>query len=798
MLFLVLLLFSFLSPSDDDLSLGGVVFDANAAAVRDAQVVLDHTTDRRRWETTTRPDGSFRFDRLAFGTYRITVRKEGFFESGTEIRLEASKTVEFTLAPIQAVHQEIDVVARLDPINPDAVSAQHTVNDEVIQNVPYTGKRNFLNAIALLPGVLRDNNGQVHIHGSRADQIRYQLDGMNLTDASTGNLGSNVPLDAIESVDLDLAGYSAEFGKGSGGVVRVHSQFVGNQYKFDLTDFIPGVNFKRKTIADFSPRLLLSGPLVQGKLWFMYSGSMRYVRTFIEDIPDPENRQNQTVSDHLVKFQWNLKESHVLTLNMIQNAEYSGNSGLSVVRPRAATTNFLRRGTTLAVSDRQAVSGALLESIFQWTRRRDSDLAKGTAMLEVRPDFWRGNFPYDRRGRNQRFHVAQTVAWQASPRGVTHRFKAGGEFDHVRSSLMLERRPFRFFSESGDVKSSVTFSGPNSAEVQNQEYGLFLVDRIVFNPKFQVELGVRFDRERVIGRNNLAPRAAFSFLPFGTNRSKVSGGAGLFYDNIALQNLQLPHMQRRYTTLYENSVPSQNPAATEVRINPGLKNPSGRNWNLGWEHEWAPRWVSRIDYIQKSGRDQVRLAALRYANGFDLTFNNSGKSSYRGIEFAIDRPIRTNLRVLASYIYSISKARPSVPLDFPDPAVEDVPIRPVEWDATHRFVTWGYFPLFAKVNASYSIEARSGFRFTAIDDLNRVVGPYNGQSMPAYFSTNFSVEKEVPIPFRKRMAFRVGVTNLFNRFNPRFIDANVNSPYFGHLSDSSGRHFVGRVRILKR
>jgi hypothetical protein len=69
-----------------------------------------------------------------------------------------------------------------------------------------------------------------------------------------------------------------------------------------------------------------------------------------------------------------------------------------------------------------------------------------------------------------------------------------------------------------------------------------------------------------------------------------------------------------------------------------------------------------------------------------------------------------------------------------------------------------------------------------------------------FFTTNAGIEKDFPIPFAsgKRIAFRIAATNLFNRFNPRFIDANVDSPTFMALSDSSGRHFSARVRILKK
>jgi outer membrane receptor protein involved in Fe transport len=182
-----------------------------------------------------------------------------------------------------------------------------------------------------------------------------------------------------------------------------------------------------------------------------------------------------------------------------------------------------------------------------------------------------------------------------------------------------------------------------------------------------------------------------------------------------------------------------------------------------------------------------------------MVYNNSGRSDYHAIEVSLDRPIRTNLRFLASYTYSSAKERPSLALDFPDPAIEDVPEAPVAWDTPHRFVGWGYFPLPSGMSASFSVEARSGFPYTAIDDLNHIVGSYNGHRIPAYVVTNASVEKQIPIPLGKgkRVAFRVGVTNLFNSFNPRYVDANVNSPNFLALSDSSQRHFSARLRILK-
>jgi len=786
----------------DPLSLTGIVLDPNAKTVAGAHVHLEEPTAQRQWDLDTRPDGTFRFDRLPLGTYRITIRSEGYFETSAEVRLESSKTVEFTLAAAEKLEQEVEVIARPEPINTDSVAPQNVVNDEVIQNLPFTGRQNFLSALSAMPGVLRDDSNQIHIHGSRPDQIRYQLDGLYVTDASSGGLGANIPIDSIESVDMDLANYSAEFGKASGGVVSVHSQFIGNKYRFNITDFVPGWDFRQKSIAEFSPRLLFSGPLVQKKLWFMYSSTVRYIHSFLEELQAPadERTRTQSSADQLLKLQWNLKESHVVTFEVLHNSEYWGNWGLSLILPRETTTNILRRGTTIGISDRNVVRGKLFETTIQWTRQRDTDLAKGVEPMEVRPGSWSGNFYSDQREHARRVHAAETIAWTEEGIGLKHRLKMGAEFDWVASDMQWDRRPFSFYDQQGNVTSVVTFSGDNFVRIRNQEYGAFIQDRLVFNPKLQVELGLRYDRERVIGENNFAPRASFSFLPFGTARSKVSGGLGLFYDNIPLRSLQLPHLQRRYTTFYNDDVVSAAPTATDVRVDPLLRNPHGVHWNVAWENELAPRWVTRINYIQKTGRDQLRLAAETTASGFDLVFNNSGKSDYHGIEVTLDRPIRTNLRFLASYVYSHSKDRPGLGLDFPDPAIEVVPESPAAWDTPHRFVGWGYFPMPSGFSASFSVETRSGFPFTVVDNLNHIVGVYNGRHLPTYFVTNASVEKQIPMPLGKgkRVALRVGVTNLFNQFNPRSVDANVNSPFFLALSDSSNRHFSARVRITKK
>src|SRR5262249_60818850 len=116
-------------------------------------VLLESTTDQKKWESVTTDSGSVHFDRLQIGSYVIRIIKDGYYPGNVDLRAEASKVVDFTLTAIETRHEEVEVIARPEPINAEAVAAQQTVNDEVIQNLPYTGRKNFLNALSLMPGV---------------------------------------------------------------------------------------------------------------------------------------------------------------------------------------------------------------------------------------------------------------------------------------------------------------------------------------------------------------------------------------------------------------------------------------------------------------------------------------------------------------------------------------------------------------------------------------------------------------------------------------------------------------------
>jgi outer membrane receptor protein involved in Fe transport len=141
---------------------------------------------------------------------------------------------------------------------------------------------------------------------------------------------------------------------------------------------------------------------------------------------------------------------------------------------------------------------------------------------------WTGDYYADERGYDQRWHASQSIAWEKRIGGLTHRFKAGGEFDYLNSSLELDRRGFQLLDDAGNLQSSVIFVGPDFTALSNQEYGAFAQDRIVFGLELQVETGIRYDRDRIADRNNLAPRFGFSYLPRASPNPKSAAAPASF------------------------------------------------------------------------------------------------------------------------------------------------------------------------------------------------------------------------------------------------------------------------------
>lgn len=194
-------------------------------------------------QVTTGVAGDFRVDLPGTGSFAVTVTHSGFFplkETPLEVGAETPR-LRFVLNHLTEMVSTIDVRSDLDTIDLQQTESQKSLSDIDIANVPYRG-RNIGPALKLLPGVLEDPAGGVHLSGSAVNQVLYTLDGFNVTDPLTGDLSARLNIDTVRTIQYSSGRYSSEFGKGSAGTVAITTHMGTDALRYNATNFVPGVD----------------------------------------------------------------------------------------------------------------------------------------------------------------------------------------------------------------------------------------------------------------------------------------------------------------------------------------------------------------------------------------------------------------------------------------------------------------------------------------------------------------------------------------------------------------------------
>ncbi|MBL8187390.1 MAG: carboxypeptidase regulatory-like domain-containing protein [Acidobacteria bacterium] len=208
----------------------GSVTDKNGAVLSGAEVELTNTSTNLTIKTTTNDEGQYVFPAIAPGVYKIAVTKSGFRKANiTDFKVDVAKsyTVPISLE-IGDVQQTVEVTA--------AAGVELQTTDSTVGNV-IAGKE-----MPLLPALTRQANDLLRIQplstpggevaGSRNDQTTITLDGIDITNQSTGGLGTviPIPIDSIEEFRVGVANPNASFGRGAGGQASVISRRGTSDY----------------------------------------------------------------------------------------------------------------------------------------------------------------------------------------------------------------------------------------------------------------------------------------------------------------------------------------------------------------------------------------------------------------------------------------------------------------------------------------------------------------------------------------------------------------------------------------
>jgi hypothetical protein len=783
------------------------VADENRVPVASARVTLSQGAKQIAYRCETDHFGRCEIGVNEPGLYQLGAEKEGFYSAVLDgVRAGEAQSVDVTLYHQQEYAEVVNVYDSPQAIDPQRTEASQTLSNREIINLPYPSTRDVRNALPLIPGVVQDPTGQVHINGSVSSQIFSQLDGFNITHPTTGLLEMRVSTDAVRSIDVKSSRYSAEFGKGSGGVLSLTTGMGDDHYRFSATDFIPSLQTRKGIGIDgWTPRATFSGPLRKKKAWFYDAIDGEYELRIIDELPVGADRSPTWRGSNLAKAQINLNQRNILTGSFLANYFQSGNAGLSRFNPPETTYNYKQTAYLLTVKDQSYfASGLLLEAGFAASQFGAREQPHGSLPLLIRPAGTSGNFFRMTDTRARRLQGIVNLTLPAARWHGQHEFRLGLDTERITYTQLSERRPLLIFRENGALARRVEFINNPRARRNNLAVSVFAQDRWLISERLLVEMGLRLDWDQIIRRALVSPRSAFSYLLTHDGETKISAGIGLYYDATNIDLITRPLVGQRFDYFYapDGRTLAAPPVETSFLVNEReLRAPRFLNWSAGLERKLPASIYLAVEFVQKRGRDGFVFVnqGLAGAGRLNLRYalRSERRNSYDGVGITVRRSFAGGYAVLASYTRSAARSNTAVSVSFDNPIFSPQGSGPLPWDTPNRFITWGWLPLIKKFDFSYSLEWRDGYPFSLVNQEQRLVGAPNARRFPAYFSLNTHVERRFRL-LGLQLALRAGFNNVTGRRNPTEVNNNVDSPQFLTFGGTQHRVFTGRIRFLGR
>lgn len=808
-------LFGALLLAEPEAVLRGRVTNENHAPVAGARVLVQETAASMRTDL----NGNFLLRLPKAGLYHVDIEREGYFRLEKQAVELGAGTVEavFVLNQMREVFESLEVRATGAAVDMDSTTARRTVHGTDILAVPYPTTNNLKNALRIIPGVVQDSRGGIHLNGGSEEQVLYTLNGFTANDPLSGRFESRVSVESVQEVETSSGRMPAEFGKGSAGMLAVRTASGEDRLRYNATNFFPGIESRKGLyIGNWTPRAGLSGPIRKGRAWFSNTADAQYVKTIVEELPKGEDRNASWRFSNLLTSQVNLSPSHILSGGWLVNGWTAPRAGLTALDPLETTTDRRTRQWFAHLKDQVYFGrGALLEAGFAINRTFGREIPQGEGLTRFTPFGKRGYNYLDavRKGRRTQWLV--NLFLPAVAAGGEHRFKVGVDLDQVGYWQDVRRTGYEHTRLDDSTKIRVVFEGCGRLERSNFEAGYYLQDSWKPRPGLLVETGVRSDSDRLLRIRSYSPRLGVAWAPELLKGAKLSAGFGAIHDATSLRLFTRQLDQISLATYYEpDGAVTRGPAVSVFTIGGHrLLRPVYRNWSLSLERELPGNAYGRFNWLRRRGNRGLTyvnllgsgdpppagFAEYYRTSAFDAVYDllNQRRDVFDAYEFSFRQSLRGQYEWLIGYVRSAALSNAVVDISVDEPFLVSNNVGRMPWDSPNRLISWGYLPTFwPNWAVAYLLEARDGFPYSLLNEGGQIT-QVSARRYPSFFELNLHLERRLTF-LGHRWAFRAGFNNLTGRYNPNGVNNNPESPNYLAMYGGQGRALNFRIRWLGR
>jgi len=559
----------------------GRVTDAQGGVLPGASVTLTNPANGYTRLVTTGAEGYYVAPLLPPGSYDASFEMSGMQSVKRKANVTVGSSVTLNVAlGVGTVKEEVTVVSEAPLVETTSSVRTSTLDQTAIANLPINGRR-FQDFITLTPTVQVDpQRGQLSFSGQRGINSNISVDGADYNQPFFGgirggersNNAFTLPQEAIQEFQVASAGYSAEFGRSTGGLVNAITKSGTNQIRGSAFYLNRNKNWAEKnafgqkaapTQQQFGGSV--GGPLQKDKAFF-FAAFERQLFTntrqvlfdrlagftpntagqeafaYYKSLETPFEATNDAWTGlGRVDYQFNSANRLSVRYSHSDNTALNSNATGNALDPNtisALSNNGTEKDNTNIVVGQFTSSlraNLLLEVRAQWAREQRPRLANVEAptVQTAIGNYGTVNFlpttQFDKR-----YQSAVNLTWIKG----RHAVKVGTEYNHVFADQLFGFNQFGRFSVSGTDTATLLDTlgtggtvanrfdnsastyllqlGNLQASYSTDEVAVFAQDNWKVRPNFTVNVGLRWE-------------GAFNPTPDGTNTTMVNQVKGFSF-----------------------------------------------------------------------------------------------------------------------------------------------------------------------------------------------------------------------------------------------------------------------------
>jgi outer membrane receptor protein involved in Fe transport len=726
----------------------GIVRDALGRPIDRVQLILQTQDGRFVARSRTDAAGRFQFRNVAPGTYLVEVSKQGFKTAASIAAVTSGAPANLDIALESQSVLSLQVVTTRINRQPNAISqtgnSEYTLTQHEISTLPQ-GQNTPINEVLLqMPGVVQDDEAQIHVGGEHED-LQWRVNGVMMPMDSFSGFGQIFNSFFVKSVSLINGVLPVNYGFRDAGVLDLVTK-DGCSNPGGNVGFYGG---QRETVQ---PSFEYGG--CEGKFSYYYTGTYLHSNlAFSSATPGPtpyHNLTNQGQGFGYFTYQINpYAKLSLITGVSVNNSQYPNEPGLQplfslagvnpVNYPSEDEEEALDQDYYFGVLALSGVIGPDIDyqvaytgaySTIQFTPDPVGDLiSQGAASDSFHSEF------------------DNTLQTDLSRQFNLHNFgshNVGTGFYLGEYGVELDSTTLAFPANAAGVQTSnIPLSKVENSNNINMLYGVYLQDIWQVNEQLTLTLGVRWDGvSGIINDHMVSPRIN---LLYQLNKNTVlhAGFARYF------QTPDFDTISPRSFETFQN---------TTAAVSAGDTTPYPEKdsyWDAGILHHFGKHLTLEEDAYFRLSHDLIDLGQFGFVPIF-VPFNyahgriwGSQTSAYYNWE---------NLSVRANFTYSVAQGTDVVTgqFNFPPDELAYISNHYIYLDHSAFFTgSGGVTYHWNDYLFSMDFLAGSGLR----------AGFANTQELPQNYQFNFAVVKAWHLPKLGEVQTRVVLINAFDKIN---------------------------------